>query len=61
MSLSDRLLRNGSWGVDLMTPLSRLLGDVLDAGKQEERLYAQVVPVIEALMPRSHQRTKEAE
>lgn len=50
MRLSEGLRPNGSWGVDLMTPLSDLLGDVLDAGEQEARLYAQVVPVVEALM-----------
>lgn len=48
-TLSEGLRPNGSWGIDLTVPLRLVLGDVTDARDQEARLYAQVVPVVEAL------------
>lgn len=43
--------RDGSWFVDLLAPLRLILGDVADATAQETRLFEQVVPAVDALMP----------
>jgi hypothetical protein len=45
----EGLRSNGTWGIDLMTPLSDMFGDLFDAAGQKARLYSQVVPVVEAL------------
>ncbi|MBK8540429.1 MAG: hypothetical protein IPL60_10530 [Ardenticatenia bacterium] len=46
---------DGTPSVDIVASLRLVLGDEADAARQEARLYAQVVPLVDALLPDSAQ------
>ena len=46
---------DGTPSVDIVASLRRVLGDEADAARQEARLYAQVGPLVDALLPDSAQ------
>ncbi len=48
--LSEVRLPSGQLGIDLVVSLRLVLGGEADAAAQEARLFAQVVPVVEALI-----------
>jgi hypothetical protein len=46
-------LRNRSWFCDLLAPLRLILGVDASADEHEARLFAQVAPVLDALVGRA--------